>query len=111
MSPLAPHEYFGIITQPLALLSCLVAAAGRLHDLLCTVRCAATWVGGAFIAGTVEMVYTPHIGLIRTVMMLLAYGSSFIIGKTFETVIGQALGIFRSKIHVFTRPCWPMGGQ
>uniref|UniRef100_A0A3Q3WCK2 Solute carrier family 5 member 7 n=1 Tax=Mola mola TaxID=94237 RepID=A0A3Q3WCK2_MOLML len=40
----------------------------------------ATWVGGAFIVGTVEMVYTPSLGLTRTVIMLLAYSSSFIIG-------------------------------
>ncbi|XP_075872822.1 high-affinity choline transporter 1-like [Nelusetta ayraudi] len=40
----------------------------------------ATWVGGAFIVGTVEMVYTPSLGLTRTVLMLSAYSSSFIIG-------------------------------
>lgn len=97
MTPLVPHEYFCTITQPLALLSCSVAAAGPLHDLLCIVCCVATWVGGGLIAGTAEMVYTPHIGLIGTVLMLLAYASSFIIGKTFETVIGQALGYYVLK--------------
>ncbi|XP_068184073.1 high-affinity choline transporter 1-like [Antennarius striatus] len=40
----------------------------------------ATWVGGAFIAGTVEMVYTPSMGLTWALLLLLAYSSSFIIG-------------------------------
>ncbi|XP_070834239.1 high-affinity choline transporter 1-like [Chaetodon trifascialis] len=39
----------------------------------------ATWVGGAFIVGTVEMVYTPSMGLTWTIMMLIAYSSSYII--------------------------------
>ncbi|XP_070833636.1 high-affinity choline transporter 1-like [Chaetodon trifascialis] len=39
----------------------------------------ATWVGGGFIVGTVEMVYTPSMGLTWTLVMLLAYSSSFII--------------------------------
>lgn len=44
--------------------------------------CVATWVGGAFIVGIVEMVYTPSMGLIRTLILLMGYSSSFIIGKT-----------------------------
>ncbi|XP_076599685.1 high-affinity choline transporter 1-like [Chaetodon auriga] len=39
----------------------------------------ATWVGGGFIVGTVEIVYTPSMGLIWTIVMLMAYSSSFII--------------------------------
>ncbi|XP_041804062.1 high-affinity choline transporter 1-like [Chelmon rostratus] len=39
----------------------------------------ATWVGGGFIVGTVEMVYTPSLGLTWAIMMLMAYGSSFLI--------------------------------
>nr|XP_046258047.1 high-affinity choline transporter 1-like [Scatophagus argus] len=39
----------------------------------------ATWVGGAFIVGTVEMVYTPSMGLTWTIIMELAFSSSFII--------------------------------
>ncbi|XP_076599789.1 high-affinity choline transporter 1-like [Chaetodon auriga] len=39
----------------------------------------ATWVGGGLIVGTVEMVYTPSMGLIWTIVMLMAYSSSFII--------------------------------
>ncbi|XP_070697702.1 high-affinity choline transporter 1-like [Pempheris klunzingeri] len=39
----------------------------------------ATWVGGGFIVGTAEMVYTPSMGLIWAIMMLMAYSSSFII--------------------------------
>ena len=42
----------------------------------------ATWIGGSFIVGTVEMVNTPSIGLTGTVVVLLAYSSSFIVGKT-----------------------------
>ncbi|XP_068183666.1 high-affinity choline transporter 1-like [Antennarius striatus] len=40
----------------------------------------ATWVGGAFIIGTAEMMYTPSMGLIWTVVVVLAYGSSFLAG-------------------------------
>ncbi|CAG05144.1 unnamed protein product [Tetraodon nigroviridis] len=40
----------------------------------------ATWVGGAFIVGIVEMVYTPSMGLTRTLILLAGYSSSFIIG-------------------------------
>uniref|UniRef100_UPI0037E860A5 high-affinity choline transporter 1-like n=1 Tax=Semicossyphus pulcher TaxID=241346 RepID=UPI0037E860A5 len=40
----------------------------------------ATCVGGAFIVGTAEMVYTPSMGLTKAVVMLMAYSSSFIIG-------------------------------
>ncbi|XP_076598399.1 high-affinity choline transporter 1-like isoform X1 [Chaetodon auriga] len=39
----------------------------------------ATWIGGGFIVGTVEMVYTPSMGLTWTLVMLMAYSSSFII--------------------------------
>ncbi|XP_074501538.1 high-affinity choline transporter 1-like [Sebastes fasciatus] len=39
----------------------------------------ATWVGGGFIVGTAEMVYTPSMGLTWTIMMLMAYSSSFIV--------------------------------
>uniref|UniRef100_A0A3Q3W179 Solute carrier family 5 member 7 n=1 Tax=Mola mola TaxID=94237 RepID=A0A3Q3W179_MOLML len=40
----------------------------------------ATWIGGGFIVGTVEMVYTPSVGLTGTVVVLIAYSSSFIVG-------------------------------
>ncbi|XP_029691070.1 high-affinity choline transporter 1-like [Takifugu rubripes] len=43
----------------------------------------ATWVGGAFIVGIVEMVYTPSMGLTRTLILLMAYSSSFVIGGFF----------------------------
>ncbi len=43
---------------------------------------AATWVGGGFIIGTAEMVYTPSMGLTYTIVMLLGYSTSFILGKT-----------------------------
>ncbi|KAM3606806.1 uncharacterized protein V6R79_023481 [Siganus canaliculatus] len=39
----------------------------------------ATWVGGGLIVGTVEMVYTPSMGLTWTIVMVMAYSSSFIV--------------------------------
>ncbi|XP_041804060.1 high-affinity choline transporter 1-like [Chelmon rostratus] len=39
----------------------------------------ASWVGGAFIVGITEMVYTPSMGLTWTVVILMAYSLSFII--------------------------------
>lgn len=41
----------------------------------------ATWVGGATIVGTVEMVYTPSMGLIEAVTVTLAYSISFLLCK------------------------------
>uniref|UniRef100_A0A8D0CSQ0 High-affinity choline transporter 1-like n=1 Tax=Sander lucioperca TaxID=283035 RepID=A0A8D0CSQ0_SANLU len=41
----------------------------------------ATFVGGGFIVGTAEMVYTPSMGLTWVMVMLMAFSSSFIIGK------------------------------
>lgn len=46
------------------------------------VHAAATWVGGAFIAGISEMVYTPSMGLIWAVVLVLGNASSFVVGKT-----------------------------
>lgn len=56
-----------------------------LHRLLliCTCACAATWVGGGFILGVAEAVYTPKMGLIWA-LMPIQYSVSFIIGKTAE---------------------------
>ncbi|XP_033493413.1 high-affinity choline transporter 1-like [Epinephelus lanceolatus] len=39
----------------------------------------ATWVGGGYIVGTAEMIYTPSMGLIWVVVMILAFSSCFII--------------------------------
>ncbi|XP_059215579.1 high-affinity choline transporter 1-like [Centropristis striata] len=39
----------------------------------------ATWVGGAFIVGTAEMVYTPSMGLTWALVMIAAHGSCFIV--------------------------------
>ncbi|XP_060942872.1 high-affinity choline transporter 1-like [Limanda limanda] len=39
----------------------------------------ATWVGGGFIVGTAEMVYTPSMGLTWAATMLTAYSLSFIL--------------------------------
>ncbi|XP_068183963.1 high-affinity choline transporter 1-like [Antennarius striatus] len=40
----------------------------------------ASWVGGAFVVGTVEMMYTPSMGLIWTIVTIMAYSSSCIVG-------------------------------
>ncbi|CAJ1066839.1 high-affinity choline transporter 1-like [Xyrichtys novacula] len=40
----------------------------------------ATWVGGGFINGTTEMMYTPSMGLTWTVMIIAAYSFAFIVG-------------------------------
>ncbi|XP_068597529.1 high-affinity choline transporter 1-like [Brachionichthys hirsutus] len=40
----------------------------------------ASWVGGAFIVGTVEMMATPSLGLIWTTVSMLAFSSSCILG-------------------------------
>ncbi|XP_068183954.1 high-affinity choline transporter 1-like isoform X2 [Antennarius striatus] len=47
----------------------------------------ATWVGGGFIAGTVEMVYTPSTGLAWALVVLMAFSSTFIIGGTMSVVL------------------------
>ncbi|XP_035014616.1 high-affinity choline transporter 1-like [Hippoglossus stenolepis] len=39
----------------------------------------ATWVGGSFIVGTAEMVYTPSMGITWAATMLTAYSLSFIL--------------------------------
>ncbi|XP_037639121.1 high-affinity choline transporter 1-like isoform X1 [Sebastes umbrosus] len=39
----------------------------------------ATWVGGGFIVGTAEMVYTPSMGLTSAIVMLIGYTSTLII--------------------------------
>ncbi|KAM9804076.1 high-affinity choline transporter 1-like [Neosynchiropus ocellatus] len=40
----------------------------------------ATWIGGAFIVGITEMVYTPSMGLIKAVVMILGYCATFVVG-------------------------------
>uniref|UniRef100_A0A672F7E3 Solute carrier family 5 member 7 n=1 Tax=Salarias fasciatus TaxID=181472 RepID=A0A672F7E3_SALFA len=42
----------------------------------------ATWVGGGMIVGTVEIMYRPSMGLTWTLIMFVAYGTSFFTGKT-----------------------------
>lgn len=44
----------------------------------------ATCIGGAFIVGTSEMMYTPSMGLKWTIIMFVAYTVSFIIGNNFR---------------------------
>ncbi|XP_068184424.1 high-affinity choline transporter 1-like isoform X5 [Antennarius striatus] len=39
-----------------------------------------TWVGGAFITGAVEMMYTPSMGLIYALVLLSGYSLTFITG-------------------------------
>ncbi|XP_068184296.1 high-affinity choline transporter 1-like [Antennarius striatus] len=40
----------------------------------------ATWIGGNFINGTVEMMCTPSLGLTRVILVFLSFSSTFIIG-------------------------------
>ncbi|KAM4590948.1 high affinity choline transporter 1-like [Odontesthes bonariensis] len=40
----------------------------------------ATWVGGGSIVGMAEMMYTPSMGLTWTLVLLMAYSTSFILG-------------------------------
>ncbi|XP_068184027.1 high affinity choline transporter 1-like [Antennarius striatus] len=40
----------------------------------------ATWIGGGFIVGIVEMMCTPSMGLIRAIIVFLSYSSTFILG-------------------------------
>uniref|UniRef100_A0A3B5AX52 High-affinity choline transporter 1-like n=1 Tax=Stegastes partitus TaxID=144197 RepID=A0A3B5AX52_9TELE len=40
----------------------------------------ATWVGGGFIVGLTEMMYTPSMGLTWTLIMVSAYSTSFVLG-------------------------------
>ncbi|XP_023122534.2 high affinity choline transporter 1-like isoform X1 [Amphiprion ocellaris] len=40
----------------------------------------ATWVGGGFIVGITEMMYTPSMGLTWTLIMVSAYSTAFILG-------------------------------
>ncbi|XP_068184026.1 high-affinity choline transporter 1-like [Antennarius striatus] len=40
----------------------------------------ATWVGGAFIVGTAEIVYMPSMGLTQAVPLMLSLSSTFIFG-------------------------------
>ncbi len=57
----------------------------------CVLTCpAATWVGGGFIVGITEMMYIPSMGLTWTIVMLLAYSSSFMFGKRFKLHLTKA---------------------
>ncbi|XP_068183796.1 high-affinity choline transporter 1-like isoform X1 [Antennarius striatus] len=40
----------------------------------------ATWIGGGAIVGSVEMMCTPSMGLIRVIVLFLSYSSTFVIG-------------------------------
>ncbi|XP_062422622.1 high-affinity choline transporter 1-like [Pungitius pungitius] len=40
----------------------------------------ATWVGGCFIMGITEMIYTPSMGLVAVAVLLAAFSCSFIFG-------------------------------
>ncbi|XP_023122535.2 high-affinity choline transporter 1-like isoform X2 [Amphiprion ocellaris] len=47
----------------------------------------ATWVGGGFIVGITEMMYTPSMGLTWTLIMVSAYSTAFILGATVSAVL------------------------
>lgn len=64
---------------------CVNWHCSRIIQLNCAFPClchssAATWVGGGFILGGAEAVYTPKMGLIWA-LMPLQYSMSFLIGK------------------------------
>lgn len=58
-----------------------------------TVLPAATFVGGGFIVGLTEAVYTPTMGLVWAVMPLTA-ALSFIVGKSFNNNNGTVMLLF-----------------
>lgn len=55
---------------------------------------AATWVGGGFIVGITEMVYTPSMGLTWTIIMIMAYSASFLLCKYLAFFNCMRAGIF-----------------
>ncbi|CAG05146.1 unnamed protein product, partial [Tetraodon nigroviridis] len=83
----------------------------------------ATWVGGGFILGTVEMMCTPSKGLTGTLMVVLAYSSCLILGglvfvdplrkKNCVTILdpvnhqyGKALAAVMSLVSFFLDVVW-----
>ncbi|KAK7904592.1 hypothetical protein WMY93_017199 [Mugilogobius chulae] len=51
----------------------------KINLVVGTFTMTATWIGGGFIVCTTEMMYTPSMGLIFTVIMLLAYSTTFVV--------------------------------
>lgn len=59
---------------------------------LCVFICpVATAVGGGFIIGIAEMVYTPSMGLIYAVITLLAYAAAFVLGKNLKLYLSRLI--------------------
>lgn len=56
----------------------------------------ATWVGGGFILGVAEAVYTPKLGLLWA-LMPLQYSMAFIFGKTPQTEPGPCSETSRTR--------------
>ncbi|XP_068184110.1 high affinity choline transporter 1-like isoform X2 [Antennarius striatus] len=48
---------------------------------------AATWIGANTVVGSVEMMCTPSMGLIRVIVLFLSYSSTFIVGGTMSVVL------------------------
>lgn len=72
---------------------CVNSHCSHIIQLNCAFPClchssAATWVGGGFILGGAEAVYTPKLGLIWA-LMPLQYSMSFLIGKPSHTYTFQ----------------------
>lgn len=60
-----------------------------IHSKLALLVClpVATYVGGCFVMGLSEMIYTPSMGLTSAVSMLASYSLSFIVGKYSKIIL------------------------
>ncbi|XP_068184221.1 high-affinity choline transporter 1-like [Antennarius striatus] len=83
----------------------------------------ATWVGGGVIVGTVEMVYTPSMGMSGALVMFVAYSMSFITAgllfakpmrdincvtmlDPFKLKYGKVMGVILSLCSLFVDLTW-----
>ncbi|XP_068184109.1 high-affinity choline transporter 1-like isoform X1 [Antennarius striatus] len=84
---------------------------------------AATWIGANTVVGSVEMMCTPSMGLIRVIVLFLSYSSTFIVGgllfvkplreKNFVTMLdpfhikyGKIITAGMSFFEVFLEVTW-----
>ncbi|XP_061767464.1 high affinity choline transporter 1-like [Nerophis ophidion] len=66
--------------QPTSSLEMSLLGNRRISLLVGIFTMTATWVGGGFIVGLAEMVYTPSLGAAWAAMVTLGYSASFILG-------------------------------
>ncbi|XP_068184062.1 high-affinity choline transporter 1-like [Antennarius striatus] len=86
----------------------------------------ATWIGGSIIVGSVEMMCTPSMGLIRVIVLFLSYSSTFVIGgllfvkplregncltmlDSFHIKYGKVITAGMSLLSVFIDAIWVNG--